>query len=63
VAKQAIVVFFRPSILVIMLMAAMLSSIAIPAQFRLWSPDSGEVIVVGKPKPPFYDELKAYHLD
>jgi hypothetical protein len=58
-SKRAIVSFFRPSLLVIILTAAMLS-IAIPAQFQRWSPNSDEVIIASKPKPPFYDELAPY---
>lgn len=59
VVKRTIVAFFKPSLLVIILTAAMLS-IAIPAQFQRWNPNSDEVIMMGKPKPPFFEELKPY---
>lgn len=58
-SKQAIVAFFRPSLLIAIFTAAMLS-ISIPAQFQRWSPD--EELLMGIPKLPFYDELKPYPL-
>ncbi len=55
-STQPIMLFFKPNLLILAVFGIFIA-IAVVAQFQAWG-DSARM--AGKPKPPFYDELRPF---